>query len=152
MKSVRQSALHTVLSNSPLLQGSEVLRIGGDFAFEYGFFAVDKEFTDPTADTYVTYVHRSIEEFFGSFGFLQALDDGKSIDEILGSDCEEPIFMADPLVLKFCLWLLTREFFSSPRIVYDKLVTYAAQRIDFYMIDTDNIEKIYPAINIEQTV
>ena len=92
------------------------------------FFAVDKEFTDSTADTYVTYVHRSIEEFFGSFEFLQALDDGKSIDEILGSDCEEPIFMVNPLVMKFCLWLLTtREFFSSPRIVYDKLVTYAAK-------------------------
>ena len=65
------------------------------------------------------------------------MDDGKSIDEILGSDCEEPIFMVDPLVLKFCLWFLTREFFFSPRIVYDKLVTYAAQRIDFHVIDTD---------------
>ena len=65
MKSVGQLALHTLLLNSPLLQGSEVRRIAGDFALEYGFFAVDKEFTDPTADTYVTYVHRSIEEFFG---------------------------------------------------------------------------------------
>ena len=63
--------------------------------------------TDPTADIYVTYAHRSLEEFFGSFGFLQALDDGKSIDDILGSECKEPIFMTNPLVLKFCLWLLS---------------------------------------------
>ena len=110
MKSVGILALRTLLSNNPLLQISEVLGIVGEFAFEYGFFAGHEDFrlfTNPTADIYVTYAHRSLEEFFGSFGFLQALDDGKSVDDILGSDCEEPIFMVNPLVFQFCLWLLT---------------------------------------------
>ena len=82
MKFVGNLALRTLLLNNPLLQKSKVFGIVGDFAFEYGFFAGHEDFrlcTDPTADTYVTYAHRSIEEFFGSFGFLQALDDGQSV-------------------------------------------------------------------------
>ena len=55
----------------------------------------------------------ALKSFSGPFGFLQALDDGKSVDDILGSDCEEPIFMVNPLVMRFCLWLLTTEFFGS---------------------------------------
>ena len=46
----------------------------GDFAFEYGLFAGHEDlklFNDPTADIYVTYPHRSLEEFFGSYGFVQ---------------------------------------------------------------------------------
>ena len=79
MKSVGKLALRTLLSNNPLLQRSEVLRIAGDFVLDYGFLAGDKVFTDLSADMYVTYAHRSLEEFFGSFGFLLALD-GKSVD------------------------------------------------------------------------
>ena len=76
MRSVGQLALRTLLSNKPLLQRSEVLRIAGDFVLDYGFLAGDRDFTDLTDDIYATYVHRSIEEFFGSFGFIEALDNG----------------------------------------------------------------------------
>ena len=156
MKSVGIIALKTLLSDNPLLQRSQVIEIVGESAFEYGMFAGYEDFrlcTDPTADICVTYAHRSLEEFFGSFGFLQALNDGKSVDDILGSDCEKPISMVNPLVLQFCLLLLTTtEFFSSQRIVYDQLVTYAAQRIDFYMLNTDTVEKMYPAMNIREAV
>ena len=156
MKSVGIIALRTLLSKNPLLQKSEVLGIVGEFAFEYGFFAGHEDFklcTDPTADISVTYAHRSLEEFFGSFGFLQDLDDGKSVDEILGSYCGKPIFMVNPLVMKFCLWLLTTtEFFSSRRIVYDKLAAYAAQRIDYRMLNTKIVADIYPAMDIGEAV
>ena len=131
IKSVGQLALRTLLSNNPLLQRSEVLRIAGDFVLDYGFLAGDKAFIDLTADMYVTYAHRSLEEFFGSFGFLQALDDGKGVDDILGSDCEQPIFMVNPLVLRFCLWLLTTKSFNFPEMIFNKLVLFAAERIDF---------------------
>ena len=124
MKSVGKLALQTLITNNPLLQKNEVHRIVGQFAFELGFFAGHEDFrlcTDPTADISVTYAHRSIEEFFGSFGFLQTLDDGKSVDDILGSDCEKPIFMVNPLVLKFCLWLLTTKYFNFPEMIFQKL-------------------------------
>ena len=156
MKSVGILALKTLLSNNPLLQRSEIIEIAGEFAFEYGFFAGDEDFrlcSDPTADISVTYAHRSLEEFFGSFGFLQALDHGKSVDDILGAGCKEPIFMVNPLVLRFCLWLLTTtEIFGSPMIVYDQLVAYAAQRIDYRMLNTETVERMYPAMNVREAV
>ena len=75
MKSVGKLALKTLRSNNPLLQRSEVLRVVGEFAFEYGLFAGHEDFRllgDLNADIYVTYPHRSLEEFFGSYGFCQA--------------------------------------------------------------------------------
>ena len=38
LKSVGKLALRTLITNKPLLQRSEVLRIAGESAFEYGFF------------------------------------------------------------------------------------------------------------------
>ena len=154
LKSVGQLALQTLKANNPLLQRSEVERIVGDHAFEYGFFTGHEDFrlcTDPTADICVTYAHRSIEEFFGSFGFLQALDDGQSVDDILGSDCKKPIFMVNPLVFQFCLWLRA-EFFGSRRIVYDKLAACVAQQIDVHVLDIDIVDEIFPVIGIRKAL
>ena len=154
LKSVGQLALQTLKTNNPLLQRSEVERIVGDHAFEYGFFTGHEDFrlcTDPTADICVTYAHRSIEEFFGSFGFLQALDDGQSVDDILGSDCEKPIFMVNPLVFQFCLWLRT-EFFGSRRIVYEKLAACVAEQIDVHVLDIDIVDEIFPAMGIRKAL
>ena len=148
MRSVGQLALHTLLSTNPLLQRSEVLETAGDFALEYGFFAMEKDFTHNNADISVTYVHRSLEEFFGLFGFLQALAEGKSVDDILGFDCENPIFMVNPLVMRFCLWFQTKKVFNCLRNSYQRLVLFAAIRIDFYLLNTKAIEKVYPAMNI----
>ena len=151
MKSVGKLALQTLITNNPLLQKSEVFRIAGGFAFEYGFFAGHEDFrlcTDPTADISVTYAHRSIEEFFGSFGFLQELDDGQSIDDILGSDCEKPIHMVNPLVLNFCLWFLSKNYLESSKQIYDKLTSYVAKRIDCYTLDTEIVGNVFPAMNI----
>ena len=154
MKSVGILALKTLLLKDPLLQKSEVLEVVGDFAFEYGFFAGHEDFrlcSDPIADICVTYPHRSLEEFFESFGFLQALDSGQSVDDILSSDCEKPIFMVNPLVLQFCLWFLTTtEFFSSWRIVYDKLVAYVAHQIDTHVLDIGVVDEIFPAMVSEK--
>ena len=148
MRSVGKLALHTLLSDNLLLQRSQVLRIAGDFVLDYGFLAGDKAFTDLTADMYVTYAHRSIEEFFGSFGFIQGLSEGKSVDDILGLNCENPIFMVNSLVFKFCLWFQTQKFFNFPQNNYLKLVLFAAKRIDFRLLDTTTVEKKYPAMNV----
>ena len=144
MKSVGKLALQTLMSNKPLFQRCEVLRIAGHFAFDYGLFAGHEEFRllgDPTADLYVTYPHRSLEEFFCSFGFIQALDDEKSVDDILGSDCEKSIFMVDPLVLSFCLWFLSRSDFKFLQRgeCYSKLTSCVAERIDSTVFDSDII-------------
>ena len=155
LKSIGKLSLLTLTSNNPLLQRKEVLKVVGDFAFEYGFFAGHEDFrlcSDPGADIYLTYLHRSVEEFFGSFGFIQALDVGNSVDDILGSDCEEPIFMVNPLILSFCLWFLSAPHLGFLRRdeCYDKLTSYVVKRIDFThtVFDIDEISGRYPAINM----
>ena len=151
MKSVGKLALKTLITNNPLLQKNEVLRIAGEFAFEYGFFAGQEDFrlcTDPKVDISVTYTHRSLEEFFGSFGLIQGLSEGKSLDDILGLNCENPIFMVNPLVLRFCLWFQSQKLFNFPQNNYLKLVLFAAKRIDFRLLDTTIVEKKYPAMNV----
>ena len=153
MKSIGQLALRTLMSSHPLLQRSEVLKIVGDFAFDYGLFAGHEDIRlcgDPTADIYVTYPHRSLEEFFGSYGFIQALDEGQSIDDILRPDCQEPIFMVNPLVLRFCLWFLSSSDFDFLRKgeCYDKLTSYVAKRIDSKVLDPVEVRRRYPAIDM----
>ena len=93
-------------------------------------------------------MHRSIEEFFGSYGFLQALNDEKSVDDILGSDCKKPIFMVNPLVLSFCLWFLSEKYFAFSKEIYDKLASYTAKRIDCHTLDTQTVGHLFPAIDI----
>ena len=152
-KSVGKLALRTLTSDNPLLERREVLRVVWEFAFDYGLFAGHEDFRlvgAPTADLYVTYPHRSLEEFFGSIGFIDALSDGKSIDDILGSDCEKPIFMTNPLVLRFCLWFLSSREFDFPQRdeCYDKLTSYVAKRIDTKVFDPVEVLGRYPAIDI----
>ena len=151
MKSVGQLALQTLMSNNQLLQREEVLGVVGDFAFDYGLFAGHEDIRllgDPTADLYVTYAHRSLEEFFGSFGFIQALDDGKSVDDILGSDCKTPVFMGNPLVLNICLWFLSTSGFVKKDECYDILTSYTAKRLDSKVLDPDEIGHRYTAIDM----
>ena len=146
-------ALKTLILNNPLLQRAEVLDIIGDFAFEYGLLTGHEDIrllSDPTADLYVTYPHRSREECFGSCGFIDALCFGKSVDEILGSDCKNPIFMVNPLVLRFFLWFLSAPDFDflQKDECYDKLTSYVAKRIDSKVFDTEEIRLRYPAIDM----
>ena len=153
MKSVSKLALRTLMSDNPLLQKSEVLQIVGQFAFDYGLFAGHEDIRlcgDPTADIYVTYPHRSLEEFFGSYGFIQALNEGQSIDDILGSECEEPIFMMNPLVFRFCLlFSSSSDFdFSQRGGCYDKLTSYVTKRIDSKVFDLKEVRDRYPAIDM----
>ena len=99
MKSLGKLTFKTLTSNNPLLQRTEVLQIVGQFAFEYRLFAGHEDIRlcgDPTADIYVTYLHRSLEEFFGSYGSIQSLNEGWSLDDILGPDCKEPNIHGEP--------------------------------------------------------
>ena len=129
MKSVGKMALTTLKSNNPLLKKCKVLSVVGEFAFEYGLFAGHEDFRlsgDLTADIYVTYPHRSLEEFFGSFGFCQALSEGDSVEEILGTNSRNSLLLVNPLFLKFTLWFLSNPNFPWLKNGYDKITSYVA--------------------------
>ena len=149
MKSIGKLALQTLIANNPSMQKKKIFRIVGDSAFEYGFFSGHEHFsTDPTTDLFATCGHRSIEEFFGSLGFIQPFDDRKSVDDIMGSDCKEPIFMVNPLVLRFCFWFLTTNYFKFSKKIYHQLASCAAKVIDCHTFDTWTIRDAFPAIDI----
>ena len=118
LKSVGRLALNTLLSGNPLLQKSEVIEEVGPDAFEYGLLIGHEDayrfIQDETADIFVTLPDRSLEEFLGSFSFIQELNDGHSIESLLGPECNRPIFMTNPLFFHFCLWLLfnSSEYFT----------------------------------------
>ena len=150
MKSVGKLALKTLTSNNSFLQRIEVLKVVGNFAFDYGLFAGHEDLRlldDPTADIYVTYPNRSLEEFFGSFGFCQALSEGESLEEILGIDSANSLLLVNQLFLKFSLWFLSTTEFDFPQRdeCYDKITSYVATHIDSVEFDPQEVRKKYPA-------
>ena len=148
-------AFDTLLSGHPLLQKSDVIKDIGPDAFDYGLLIGHEDSRrrrDETADIYVTFPHRSIQEFLGTFYFIMMLNAGKSIESLLDSDCKEPIFMMNPLFLHFCLWFLysDQEYFSLENRdqLRDSLVSYCFKRIIF-LEDVTKIINTYPGLDIQ---
>ena len=138
LKSLGKLALETLLSENPLLKQKEVIAEVGEEAFDYGLLIGHEDafrfIPDETSDIFVTFPHRSILEFLGSFCFVWRLNEGESIEDILGTDNQTPIFLTNPLFLQFCLWFVQKsgEMFAFLRKqeLYKSLVVYAAQKVD----------------------
>ena len=152
-------SLKTLLSGNPLMKRSDVIQMVGDDAFDYGLLIGHDDFRlirDETADILITFAHRSIQEFLGSFCFIQKLNDGQTIESLLGADCPEPVFMVNPLFLHFCLWLLYRSeqylSFSNFNRVGESLKCFTRARINRPQLHISEIVRLYPAIDFERAV
>ena len=53
--------------------------------------------------------HDTIRVFFGALYFILMADAGQSIESLVGSKCNRPIFLMDSLFLYFCLSLLNEQ-------------------------------------------
>ena len=157
LKSLGKLALETLLSKNSLLKRKEVIMEVGEDAFDYGLLIghedAHKLIRDKTgtADIFVTFPHRTILEFLGSFGFVWRLCNGENVEDILGIDCRYPVFLWNPLFLQFCLWFLetSDECFAFLRKeeVYEKLVHYTAQLVDEKILDLRKVAYRFPALN-----
>ena len=152
-------ALKTLLSGKPLFKRTELIQEIGDDAFDYGLLIGHEDFRlirDETADILIAFAHRSIQEFLGSFCFIQKLTDGSSIESLLGVDSQEPIFMVNPLFLHFCLWLLycSEKYvsFQNKEIACETLKFFVRARIDCTQLHISDIVRLYPAIDFERAV
>ena len=113
----------------------KVTRQVGSDAFDYGLLIGHEDahslIRDETADIMVTFPHMTIWEFLGSFYFVCRLSSGENLEAILGSDCNRPLFLTNPLFLQFVLWFLqsSDEYFTFERKqeAYDSLISYTAQ-------------------------
>ena len=101
---------------------------------------------DETADIFVTFPHRRLQEFLGAFAFVWMLDKGEEIQSVLGDNCNKPIFLMNPLFLQFCLWFLCDEQtyfrFKNRENIYQCLVQFSVDFMNKPVFDTYD----YPAL------
>ena len=106
---------------------------------------------------FVTFPHRSIQEFLGAFYFILMLSAGESIESLLGSDCKEQIFMMNPLFFHFCLWFLYSDqkyfTFGNKDQVCKRLVNLCYGKVSLhtsFTLDLIVIKQSFPALDVEQ--
>ena len=159
LTAVGKIAYQTLLTGKALLRRSEVLREVGLDAFDYGLLIghedAHKLIRDETADIFVTFPHRSLQEFLGAFYFVQALDKGESLDSLQG-DNAEPLFMTNPLFFFFCMWFVQHSasyfVFKNIENVRQKVQNYILKKINTTYLDFPVIATRFPAIDIEKAV
>ena len=152
LRLVGSLALQCLQTGNYLFERDEVLSTIGDDAFEYGFISGHKDFrllSDAAADVFITFPHRTIEEFFGAFYFVLSLRDGINIDSIVGPNTLCPIFMANLYFLEFSLFAIDHTFSESKHetIVTEMMIGSILDRIDMLHLDMTNICHIFPTLN-----
>ena len=160
LKKVGKLALDTLLSGNSLLRCSEVKKETGDDAFDYGLLIGREDahilIRDETADIFVTFPHRSVQEFLGAFCFILKLNEGATVESIIGFSCTEPIFMMNPLFLHFCLWLMHygNKYFPTLETgqAFERLVIYCADKIARLDLMLPIIASTFPALDMENSI
>ena len=156
MTSIGKLALKTLLSGDPMLRRDDVIKEIGIHAFDYGLLIghedAHKLFHDETADIFVTFPHRSIQEFLGALYFIWMLDKGEEIESVLG---DKPVFLTNTLFLQFCLWLLcdNQKYFvlKNRQMIYLRMVHYCVDLLNEVTLDMKEIELTYPALDISSS-
>ena len=108
---VGKIALKT-LKTGPLVKRSDIIEELGGNAFNYGLIVGDDNpfllLHDETSDIFISFLEKGMQDFFGAFYFINMLDNGESLEELLGHNQENPVITSNPLFLQFCLWLLKK--------------------------------------------
>ena len=156
LASIGKLALQTLLSGNPLLRRSDVIKEVGDDAFDYGLLIGHEEgymlIRDVYADIYVTFPHRSLQEFLGALYFVLILQEEHQIEGLIGIDDRNWIFMKKPVFLQFCLWLLQHgEIYLDIRRgqdVYTYLRDFCVRKMGGVELDPLQIRERYTAFNL----
>ena len=157
LKLIGKIAFETLLSENPFYQRSDISRLVGDDAFDYGLLIGHEDFEligDETADISVTFPHRSLQEFLGAFYFVLMLNEGVDLDTMLGKFWRKPIFMSNPLFLQFCIWVADNlETMFSVREtvnVREVLTAHAVKILDKSCFDIGANYIKYPTIRTKE--
>ena len=153
LRKVGKIALETLLSGNYFYNRSVIEQELGEDVFDYGFLSGHEDCgleSDETADIILSFHHTTIQEFLGAIGFLQKLNNGENIENILDILSEEPIFMIRPLFLHFCLWLLRSDklHIEFKNKIYESIKICALKRIDLLQLDLCMIHSWYPALDL----
>ena len=155
LKKLGKLAWKTLNSKEHHLCTSEIVEDVGEDAFEYGVLVGHEDFRllgHAMADVFVTFLHSSIQEFFGSYYFMKKLNVGKSIESLSHLDSVWPIFMVDPLFLYFCLYFLheKQDYFDFKKSnLYRVLAQFMSEKFDMIQLELADVERLYPALEIK---
>ena len=134
----------------------DVIREIGEDAFDYGLLIGHEDphrlIRDETADIYVTFPHRSIQEFLGALYFVWMLNQGKEIQSVSGINSDKLIFLTNTLFLQFCIWFLCDDqkyfTFGNKQNVRQHLTHFTVNLLNKGELDMKRIERDYPALDI----
>ena len=88
----------------------------------------------------------------GAFYFVGILAKDIESKFLIAADDNKPIFLTNPLFLRFCLWILKDkkyQIFENSSKIYNSLVTYSVGILNNAQLDTNRIAELYPALDIE---
>ena len=155
IKKLGKLAWETLKSGNGLLRRSHVIKEIGEEAFEYGLLIGNEDFNlvgHDIADILVTFPHRILQEFLGSYYFVLRLGEGCSLESLLGSDCKAARFMQDQLFLHFCLWFVkgNEELIpvSKGHVALQALKSYVLEGIDVVQFEPEVIARMFPACDV----
>ena len=134
LKSLGKIALETLLSGNQLLKRSLIIEQVGEEVFEYGLLIGEDGFSwtrDMTVDVFVTFPHRSLQEFLGSFFIVVSPDE---VEKLYGSRIYSDV-LSNSLILQFYFWFLEKSdelifSFQQKRIAIKSLISYVVDQVD----------------------
>ena len=150
-------ALNTLRTGKPLLKRSAVIDQVGADAFHYGLLIGHEDFrliANETADIFVTFPHRSIQEFLGAFYFILCLMEDVSVQSLLGDDPEKSLFLKNPLFFYFVNWVTcsSKDYFPTIQEKCGKAVEalklYILEQVDQVQLDLAIFTKRFRSLDI----
>ena len=155
MSRIGKLALKTLISGNPLMKRSDVIKEVGADAFDYGLLIGHEDFRlirDETADIFVTFPHRSIQEFLAAFYLVWIMDKGEQIATLFVFKDRCADFLIDPLFFQFCLWFLScnQQYLKveNSSQIFDVMMSQCLRFINTAELDTERIAVAYPALDI----
>ena len=94
---------------------------------------------------------RALQVYVAALHFVQALDEGQTLESLLWDEGLDPLLMTNYQFLYFTIWLLQKnkeaaEFKNSDK-VYQLLLSYVKNKVDFCQLDLEDVASLYPALD-----
>ena len=110
MKGLGKLAWEIEKSGSPFMQRSNVIKEVGEEAFEYGILSGHEDFsliTKEDAVISINFLHRTLQQFLGSYYFVLMLSEGENLGSLIDLDGHKSEkVITEPLFFYFCLWFV----------------------------------------------
>ena len=147
LNSLGKLALETLISGNQLLKRSQIIEQVGKEVFEYGLLIGEDGFSltrDMTVDVFVTFPHRSLQEFLGAFFLVISPEE---VQKLYGGKIYHNV-LTDSVFLQFCFWFLEKSdkhFFSLPQkqSSIKLLATVVAEQVDNVRVDLTDIVRTF---------